>query len=48
MVCPVLVYQDVVYQQDAWTAVTSRCRPGKITITYAKAQDCAHIQPEGP
>jgi hypothetical protein len=48
MVYQALVYRAEVYQQGAVGGRHQQVQAREDHDTYAKAQDCAHIQPEGP
>ena len=48
MVSQALVYRARDYQQGAVGGRHQQVQAREDHDTYAKAQDCAHIQPEGP
>ena len=48
MVSQALVYRAGDYQQGAVGGRHQQVQAREDHDTYAKAQDCAHIQPEGP
>ena len=48
MVYQALVYRAEVNQQGAVSGRHQQVQAREDHDTYAKAQDCAHIQPEGP